>query len=167
MARGLVERKGTLYSATSDGLHYLRQTEGDHGAATGNHDHVWTLVRQHATTVRDRLRRQLQEMDPFAFEHLIKRLLEEMDYQNAEVTSRSNDGGVDVVADMEVGISSIREVVQAKRHRRTIQRKDLDALRGSLYRFDAVRCYSARILGADRRANSLRPCDSRRSKLGA
>jgi restriction system protein len=30
-------------------------------------------------------------------------------------------------------------VVQAKRHRRTIQRKDLDALRGSLYRFGAVR----------------------------
>jgi len=26
-----------------------------------------------------------------------------------------------------------------KRHRRTVQRKDLDALRGSLHRFDAVR----------------------------
>lgn len=30
-------------------------------------------------------------------------------------------------------------MVQAKRHRRAVQRKDLDALRGSLYRFDAVR----------------------------
>ena len=78
-------------------------------------------------------------MDPFAFEHLIKRLLEEMDYQNVEVTSRSSDGGVDVVGDIEVGITSIREIVQAKRHRRPIQRKDLDALRGSLYRFNAVR----------------------------
>ena len=139
VARGLVERTGNLYSATPNGLIYLQQTEDAHGAATGNHDQVWTLVRQHATTVRDSLRSQLQEMHPFAFEHLIKRLLEEMDYQNVEVTSRSNDGGVDVVADMEVGITSIREVVQAKRHRRAIQRKDLDALRGSLYRFDAVR----------------------------
>ena len=78
-------------------------------------------------------------MDPFAFEHLISRLLEEMDYQNVEVTSRSSDGGVDVVGDIELGITSVREVVQAKRHRRTIQRKDLDALRGSLYRFNAVR----------------------------
>jgi len=78
-------------------------------------------------------------MDPFAFEHLVKRLLEEMDYQNVEVTTRSGDGGVDVVADIELGITSVREVVQAKRHKRTIQRKDLDALRGSLYRFDAVR----------------------------
>ena len=78
-------------------------------------------------------------MDPFAFEHLVKRLLEEMGYQNVEVTARSNDGGVDVVGDIEVGITSVREVVQAKRHRRAVQRKDLDALRGSLYRFNAVR----------------------------
>jgi hypothetical protein len=52
---------------------------------------------------------------------------------------REDDGGVDVVADIELGITSVREVVQAKRHKRTIQRKDLDALRGSLYRFNAVR----------------------------
>lgn len=32
-----------------------------------------------------------------------------------------------------------RWFIQAKRHKRTIQRKDLDALRGSLYRFNAVR----------------------------
>ena len=30
-------------------------------------------------------------------------------------------------------------MVQAKRHKRPIQRKDLDALRGSLHRFGAVR----------------------------
>ena len=139
VARGLVQRKGNLYSATPDGLLYLQQSEHENAADAGDHNQVWALVRQHANTVRDSLRRHLQEIDPFAFEHLIKRLLEEMDYQNVEVTSRSNDGGVDVVADMEVGITSIREVVQAKRHRRAIQRKDLDALRGSLYRFDAVR----------------------------
>lgn len=59
--------------------------------------------------------------------------------QNVELTSCSGDGGVDVVADIELGITSVREVVQAKRHKRTIQRKDLDALRSSLCRFDAVR----------------------------
>ena len=139
VARGLVERKGNLYSATPDGLLYLQQTEDEDAAEAGDHNQVWALVRQHANTVRDSLRHQLQEMDPFAFEHLIRRLLEEMEYQNVEVTSQTSDGGVDVVADIEVGITSIREVVQAKRHRRPIQRKDLDALRGSLYRFDAVR----------------------------
>ena len=48
-------------------------------------------------------------------------------------------GGVDVVAEIQLGVTSVREVVQAKRYKRTIQRKDLDALRGSLYRFNAVR----------------------------
>ena len=139
VARGLVERKGTLYSATPEGLLYLQRAENDVSIFAGDDDRVWDLVRQRATSVRDSLRRQLHDMDPFDCEHLIKRLLEEMDYQNVDVTSRSSDGGVDVVADIEVGITSIREVVQVKRHRRAIQRKDLDALRGSLYRFDAVR----------------------------
>ena len=103
------------------------------------HNQVWALVRQHANTVRESLRELLQDMDPFAFEHLIKRLLEEMNYQNVEGTSRSSDSGVDVVGDIKLGITSVREVVQAKRHRRAVQRKDLDALRGSLYRFNAVR----------------------------
>ena len=62
-----------------------------------------------------------------------------MNYENVEVTSPSGDGGVDVVATIELGITAVREVVQAKRHRRTIQRKDLDALRGCLHRFGAVR----------------------------
>ena len=139
VARGLVERKGNLYSATPDGLLYLKASRDRDAAAAEDHSQVWALVRQHENVVRDSLRRQIQDMDPFAFEHLIKRLLEDMDYQNVEVTSRSSDGGVDVVADIEVGITSVREVVQAKRHRNAIQRKDLDALRGSLYRFNAVR----------------------------
>lgn len=139
ISRDLIERKGTLYSATPEGLLYLQKIKDEDTAAVADHKQVWALVRQHADAVRDSLGGLLQDMDPIAFEHLIKRLLEEMDYQNVEVTSRSSDGGVDVVADIEVGITSIREVVQAKRHRRAIQRKHLDALRGSLYRFNAVR----------------------------
>ena len=41
-------------------------------------------------------------MSPFAFEHLIKRLLEELGHQNVEVTAGSGDGGVDVVADIKL-----------------------------------------------------------------
>lgn len=89
--------------------------------------------------VREELRAKLLAMDPIAFEHLVKRLLEEIDYQNVEVTKSSADGGVDVIGEIELGISSVKEVVQAKRHQRTIQRKELDALRGSLHRFGAVR----------------------------
>lgn len=136
--RSLVERRGNLYSATPEGLVYLQKI-GDEDSVSGDEHEVWSLVRKHENTVRESLHELLYEMDPFAFEHLIKRLLEEMQYQEVNVTKRSGDGGVDVVAKIEVGITSICEVVQVKRHRGTIPRKDLDALRGSLHRFNAVR----------------------------
>ena len=137
--RGFVERRSNMYSVTQAGLKYLQRVGDEDSVGGGDHPEIWTLIRQQESTIRESLRELLLDMDPFAFEHLVKRLLEEMDYQNVEVTSPSGDGGVDVVADIELGITSVREVVQAKRHRRAIQRKDLDALRGSLYRFNAVR----------------------------
>ncbi len=137
--RGLIERQGSLYSTTPNGLTYLRKTGDDDSGGADDHNQVRAMVRQQENTVRESLRGLLHDMNPFAFEHLIKRLLEELGYQNVEVTAGSGDGGVDVVADIELGITSVREVVQVKRHRRPIQRKDLDALRGSLYRFNAVR----------------------------
>ncbi len=137
--RQLVEKNGNLYSVTSAGLAYLQQADNDDALSGEDHVEVLTLVRKQETVVRESLSELLLEMDPYAFEHLVKRLLEEMDYQGVEVTARSNDGGVDVVAEIELGITAVREVVQVKRHRRPIQRKDLDALRGSLYRFNAVR----------------------------
>ena len=138
-ARGLVERRGNIYSATQDGLTYLQKTRGKRSWADGHHNQLIKMIRKHKKTVRESLRERLQDMDPYSFEHLIKQLLEDMAYQNVEVTAQSGDGGVDVIADIELGITSVREVVQVKRHSRPIQRKDLDALRGSLYRFDAVR----------------------------
>ena len=137
--RELVERNGNLYSATSEGLAYLQKIGEEDSIDGGSLNQVWALVRQQESTVRESLRELLHNMEPFALEHLIKRLLEEMDYRNVEVTARSSDGGVDVVGEIELGITWVREVVQVKRHRRSIQRKDLDALRGSLYRFKAVR----------------------------
>jgi restriction system protein len=97
------------------------------------------LAKSHHAAIRASAREILTTMDPIGFEHLVRRLLEAMDYQNVTVTARSNDKGVDVVADIELGITSVREVVQAKRHAQAVQRKELDALRGSLHRFRAVR----------------------------
>ena len=133
--RGLVSRKGVMYSATDAGLTYLTE-QTPHG---DEQKEVRILIKNQESLVRKRLRDILLNMNPVAFEHLVKRLLEEMDYEDVDVTPRSGDGGVDVVANIELGITSVHEVVQAKRHSRTIQRKDLDALRGSLYRFNAVR----------------------------
>ena len=133
--RRLVSRKRAMYSVTDTGLAYLtKKTPG-----VDERQELRMLIRKQEASVRNNLRDRLLTMKPVAFEHLVKRLLEEMDYQDVKVTPRSGDGGVDVVADIELGITSVREVIQAKRHRRTIPRKDLDALRGSLFRFDAVR----------------------------
>lgn len=49
-----------------------------------------------------------------------------MGYSRVEVTSPTNDKGVDVVADIELGISSVREVVQVKRYKGSIGRRVLD-----------------------------------------
>ncbi len=135
--RGLIDRERTKYSATDSGVAYLKRVvtlpEPD------ERQQIRKLAKAREARVRTSLREHLLEMDPRAFEKLVGLLLVKMNYQNVEVVGQSGDGGVDVVAEIELGVTSVREVVQAKRHKRTVQRKDLDALRGSLYRFNAVR----------------------------
>ena len=135
--RDLVTRERATYAITDTGRAYLERV----GTASppGELETIRKLVKAREASVRESLREQLLKMAPDAFEHLVARLLEEMDYSNVKVVGQSGDGGVDVKAEIELGITSVLEVVQAKRHKRTVQRKDLDALRGSLYRFNAVR----------------------------
>ncbi|MDE0132310.1 MAG: restriction endonuclease [bacterium] len=133
--RGLIDRERAKYTVTDDGLRYL-----EHAAPEpGPRQMIQKLAKEQKAAVRESLRKHLLQMDPNGFEELVGRLLEEMNYERVDVIGQSGDGGVDVVADIQLGVTSVREVVQAKRHKRTIQRKDLDALRGSLYRFNAVR----------------------------
>ncbi len=133
--RGLIERERAKYTVTDDGLSYLASAAPE----PGPRQKIQELAKEQKAAVRESLREHLLQMDPKGFEELVGRLLEEMNYQNVGVVGQSGDGGVDVVAEIQLGVTSVREVVQAKRHKRTIQRKDLDALRGSLYRFNAVR----------------------------
>jgi restriction system protein len=142
-ARGLVLRSGVTYEITQEGLAYLEQVGPllaniGRELITGPLNEIRRLLRKQNEDVRERLRETLGNMDPYAVEFLVKRLLEAMEYENVEVTSRSGDGGVDVVADIEMGITLVREVVQVKRRRGNIQRRVLDELRGSLHRFDAT-----------------------------
>jgi restriction system protein len=79
----------------------------------------------------------LYKLSPYEFEWLVKELLDSMGYQDVEVTSQTNDKGVDVVGVIQNGITKVKEVIQVKRVTSNIQRPVLDALRGSLHRFDA------------------------------
>ncbi len=138
--RELISRSNQNYSITENGLVYIGMNNGEpETIPVEKSPDIYYLVKQQETSVRASLLEILSEMNPYHFEHLIKNLLESMNYQNVSVTSQSNDKGVDVIADIEFGITSIREVVQVKRQKSNIQRTVLDALRGSLHRFSAVR----------------------------
>ena len=145
--RELITRGGITYQITRAGLEYLEVTGIDALTSTlpqrparapDELHQLYESASRQRQAVRDQLRAALLEMDPYQFEDLVRRLLEEMGYEDVRTTAPANDKAV-VVGNIEVGITAVREVVQVKRHRRNIQRPVLDALRGSLHRFDAVR----------------------------
>ena len=152
--RNLIEKRGVSYQVTDAGINYLQRRKNYDASPSlegvaqvvpakqrkSEYDpDLANLIRQKNWMARQKLREFLQSMDPFKFEHLIKLLLEEMNFENVEVTSPVNDKGVDVVGEIELGISRVREVIQVKRIKGRVGRPILDLLRGSLYRFDAVR----------------------------
>jgi restriction system protein len=138
--RGFLDRTGHSYLVTEQGLKYLDMAGYGEGSSETEEDKkITSLIRAQHASIRDTIRGLLAEIDPIAFEHLIKDLLEAIGYEDVEVTSPSGDKGVDVLGSIELGITSVREVVQVKRHGKNIQRNVLDALRGSLHRFGAVR----------------------------
>lgn len=137
-ARNLVKKNdNNMYELSDSGREYLHRYEKT--STTDDRDSLLTLARKKETAFRKNLLDFLTTVDPYEFEKIVELLMVEMGYQNVEVTASSGDFGVDVVAKIELGITSVTEVVQVKRHRRTVQRKDLDALRGVLHRFQAVR----------------------------
>ena len=148
--RKYIEKSGHSYQVTDAGLAYLQRQQTSSTnvptpslARAGQHGDPGAELRKLMKQINDEARAQLaqylQKMNPYKFEELIKHLLEEMGYNDVDVTSPSNDKGVDVVADIEVGISQVREVIQVKRQKTNVGRRILDGLRGSLYRFDAMR----------------------------
>jgi restriction system protein len=139
VGRGFVRKSGTSYEPTEAGIAYLGAPGVSAPGVVDEDGTLHQLIRDRHESVRDQLRELLQSMDPYAFEYVIKDLLEAMGYEDVVVTARSGDKGVDVIGRIELGITSVREVVQAKRHAKNIQRSVLDALRGSLHRFEAVR----------------------------
>jgi restriction system protein len=141
LAREYVARVGQSYQITDAGLAWLKSSgfAERETAAPDETRQLWDLVQAQKSAVRERLREHLSEMHPYAFEQLVGRLLESMGYTEVEITSPSNDKGVDVVGRIVLGITEVKEVIQVKRHQRNVQRPVLDGLRGSLHRFQAVK----------------------------
>ncbi len=136
--RNLVSRDGVKYDITEQGKLYLERFKNEiKFLSTSEETDLNNNVQEFINKQKVLLKEQLYQLTPYEFEFVVKDLLDSMGYQNVEVTSQSNDKGVDVVGDIQNGITKVKEVIQVKRVSSNIQRPVLDALRGSLHRFDA------------------------------
>lgn len=90
-------------------------------------------VDAHNTKVREALRKRLKEMDAHQFEAVIGMLLERLGFEDVEVTSKSNDGGIDVIGHLVVAdVIRTRMAVQVKRWSGNVQRPEVQRVQGSL-----------------------------------
>jgi restriction system protein len=144
--RGLVDRDGNRYSLSEAGRTYLKSlgeqvspaAQKAIGPSPSEIDAA-SAIAAHNKGARDALVARLMALEPYAFEHFVKELLEAMDYENVQVTKQSGDKGVDVVANFQFGITEIKEVVQVKRSELTVRRPLIDQLRGALPYHGAIR----------------------------
>ncbi len=82
---------------------------------------------------RKDLLKLVKAMNPGEFEDLIGRLLAAIGFEEVEVTSRTNDGGIDVRGTLVVGdVIRTRLAVQVKRWKHNIQSPVIQQVRGSL-----------------------------------
>ncbi|ENM5826950.1 restriction endonuclease [Vibrio metoecus] len=137
--RGMIEKSGLKYSITPEGECWLNNAPAASVSEVEKFD-LLADVSKHNATQRGILFEQLSVMDPYQFEQLIALLLQAMGYEDVQVTKQSGDKGVDVVGNVQIGISSVREVVQVKRTpNTTISRQLIDQLRGALPYHGAIR----------------------------
>lgn len=90
-------------------------------------------IEQYNREVQKKLRKHLYGISPQKFEQLIGRLLGEIGFEEIEVTSLSNDGGIDVRGILVVGDAiRTRMAVQAKRWKANVGSPIVQQVRGSL-----------------------------------
>lgn len=135
--RRLAAREGMSYRITDAGREWLGKALPSKQADPRKE--LLDAVKRYNEQQKELLREQLSTMNPYKFEHLVGQLLEAMGYEQVEVTKASGDKGVDVVGKVQVGITTITEVVQVKRMQNTITRPYIDQLRGALPYHKAIR----------------------------
>jgi restriction system protein len=138
-SRNLISRDRGRISLTSTGKVYVQETIPPETPEETEYDQLMEQIRGYNRLQREQLRTLLTSMDPYAFEYLVRDLLEEMGYADVNVTAQGGDHGIDVVASVEFGITTITEVVQVKRRTKTLGRNVLDQLRGALPYHSALR----------------------------
>lgn len=87
--------------------------------------------------VSNKLQNYIAQMDPKAFEYLVRALFRKLGYTDVEVTKQSGDGGIDVRARLVAGgIADMKTCIQVKRQQ-SVGRPIVQNLRGSLSAHEA------------------------------
>lgn len=79
--------------------------------------------------------KKMEALDPIEFEVFIKRALIASEFRDVQVTKKSSDGGVDLIARMPFSVWPIEKhiiQIQAKRWQKPVGRREIAQLRGSL-----------------------------------
>lgn len=137
--RGYVKRDANTYSITEKGIKYLSSIEQENpNPIIDKETELNQNIERFNKEQKKLLKEYLARTTPYQFENIIKDLLSSMGYEDVRITSPTNDKGVDVTGVSQNGITTVKEVIQVKRNNTSnISRPILDALRGSLHRFDA------------------------------
>jgi restriction system protein len=135
--RGFIDRVGNSYAISVRGREYLATLGADSPRDTKRE--VNRAIGEYNQAQRILFRERLATVAPARFERIVRDLLEAMGYEDVQVTRQSGDKGVDVVGTVQFGITTVTEVVQAKRHKGSINRPVLDQLRGALPYHKAIR----------------------------
>lgn len=119
------ETQGDVSVFTKAGKGMVGLTEWEEpGAAAG--------IKKHSAKVRQELLARVLEMDPFAFEEMLGRLLAEMGFEEIQVTKPHGDKGVDLRGTLVVsGGIPIRMSIQAKRWKAGVQAPEVQKVRGA------------------------------------
>lgn len=101
-------------------------------------DSITQMAQHQRSEVKRQLLNVTNNIDPYALEALVGRLLGKMGYDNIIVTQRSADGGIDVVADVAIGIMQVHTAIQVKRSTTNIGRPVVSQFRGDMLAMEDV-----------------------------
>jgi restriction system protein len=149
IAANILETSGKTPHASMGALLYTDTLNPDSRFRRGDKKGTFTLkvapppgiqqqINSLQTRIRQDLRKHLLKIQPQKFEELIRSLLEEMGFEEAETTPYSNDKGVDVRGILRANqLSTVKIAIQAKRWTRNVPSQVVRNLRGSLKVADA------------------------------
>lgn len=133
--RDYVSREGVTYIITKKGLEYAEQFGR---VDLDQKRDVIRTIKAFNYEQMQKLSSLLAFMHQKDFEFLVLELLESMGYEDIKITKESGSKGVEVIANIQFGISMIPEVIHVRRYQSTTGRPALDKLRQAVLQHNCL-----------------------------